>query len=228
MLTICYALEPCEVFPTKSGVDERLSLCLRDDANRYNRWHTLIALAAPCVRSTSPPVRVCSAGSSASYFWRISCALLWVHELNANAKGGITFSRRPSWGASTVINNALIPRFSACCTTRRVAFLSVFTYLGGSEYLSISYAKHWISLRRRTVASIVVALVELRQRSRRMRRMPEWESAIYALIKWPWRGGGELRQTIWTTSCLAAALVRLSSPSGWPNFPRAVAVWNRC
>jgi hypothetical protein len=31
--------------------------------------------------------------------------------------------------------------------------------------------------------------------------------------------------TIWMTPCLAAALVMVNSPSGWPCFPRVMAVW---
>ena len=36
-------------------------------------------------------------------------------------------------------------------------------------------------------------------------------------------GAGEGRRTIWMTPVLAAARVNVSSPSGWPSLPSAVA-----
>ena len=53
-----------------------------------------------------------------------------------------TFSLRPSWGASTVMNKPLIPRLSAYCTSFLVIFLSLFTYLG---VVSIDYTKNAVS-----------------------------------------------------------------------------------
>ena len=53
-----------------------------------------------------------------------------------------TFSLRPSWGASTVINKPLIPRASACCTSFFVISLSLLTYL---KVVSIDYTQ-WCGL----------------------------------------------------------------------------------
>jgi len=63
---------------------------------------------------------------------------------------------------------------------------------GGSEYLVMSSIEYCCG--GRTTASIVVDLAEPRQQSRRMHRMPEWESIIYDLMKWSW--GGEPGRTI--------------------------------
>lgn len=41
------------------------------------------------------------------------------------------------------------------------------------------------------------------------------------------RGVAGDKRTIWMMPCFAAALVRFSSPSGWPNFPSAVADYMR-
>ena len=53
--------------------------------------------------------------------------LVSVCALDTNAME--TFSLRPSWGASTVMNKPLTPRAPACCTSFLVMFLSLLTYL---------------------------------------------------------------------------------------------------
>lgn len=69
-----------------------------------------MARAAPCVLSTdSPDVR-------------------WTFEPSSANFCRMSFSRRPSCGASTVIKRPLMPRFSACWTILRVISRSLFTY----------------------------------------------------------------------------------------------------
>lgn len=69
--TVGDALEPIHVIPVKAGVDERLYIKIdeRMKASGKESHITLIALAAPCERSTlSEPVFFTSEGSSASNF----------------------------------------------------------------------------------------------------------------------------------------------------------------
>lgn len=191
----------------------------------YDEQPTLIALAAPCVRSTLPPTRVCSAGSSASYFWRISYKRCKYTSSQPRVQIGITFSRRPSWGASTVMNRALIPRFSACFTIRCVDFLSVLTYLRTCT----------IKLHRRQASDATVVTYSCIHCG-----WPGWAAStisskphdakvgICEFSSQNDNPGTHIVHTIWTTPCFPAALVKLSSPSGWPSFPSAVAVCSGC
>src|SRR5258705_8228517 len=69
------ALEPWNIVPLEAGIDEALS---PQHVSGWEavRWvctaRTVIALAAPCERSTSLPALLIASGSSASNFWRIS------------------------------------------------------------------------------------------------------------------------------------------------------------
>lgn len=68
-----------------------------------------MARAAPWERSTlSPPVD-------------------WTFEPTSENLERMSFSLRPSWGASTVMNKPLQPLFSACSTMRLVMARSLFT-----------------------------------------------------------------------------------------------------
>lgn len=79
--------------------------------------------------------------SSGLDFWRVLRVELHAHVLHGDiSQYGTqrrlkkrTFSRRPSWGASTVIKRALIPRCSTCCTRRFVISRSLFTYLSSMQ-----------------------------------------------------------------------------------------------
>lgn len=70
-----------------------------------------------------------------------------------------------------------------------------------------------VGRRERTIEAIEFDQAELRLLSRRIRRMLKWGSGpVTTLAKG--REGREGIRTIWITPCLAAARVRLSSPSG--------------
>ena len=124
-----------------------------------------IARAAPWLRSTLSPPVFCTLDPTSLNLERMS------------------FSRRPSCGASTVMNRPLHPLRSACCTIRLVIARSLFTY-NWSHW-------HW----------------------------PSWAASTISSKEHDARVG-----IIWITLCLCAPRVRITSPSGLPSLPSAVAV----
>ena len=111
-----------------------------------NPW-VLLHSAGICVLNPAHCDRLCSASGTINLtttglanFMRICRVKCHAHILSSLVNSGIsnatdvpTFSRRPSCGASTVINSALMPRLSACCTMRFVVVRSLLTYLQTSS-----------------------------------------------------------------------------------------------
>lgn len=136
---------------------------------------TLIARAAPCDRSTpSEPDLLTTEGSSASNFIRMSYRPELERWSTSTTKDIDTFSRRPSCGASTVMNKPLTPRLSACCTSFLVTARSLFTYLEQDE--EFAPPDIFWGVRLLTIGKIELGRAALRRRFRRMNMMPKWGS----------------------------------------------------
>lgn len=158
---------------------------------------------------------------------RISCAypVTQIQYVSGKTKCSKTFSRLPNWGASTVINRPLIPRSSACCTIRFVIFRSLFTYLKiiFSEQLSRLHLKDKYKH---------IQLEELNlARLGSIHDFVEWTRCKGWYLRMMWARYWKIKDYVFTiciTPCFAAALVKFSSPSGWPSLPSAVADCKLC
>ena len=171
IVTFRDALEPWNICPFQAWVDKSLSTVVVS-------WRKFVQRVTHCDRLCGTSGAIDLITARLSDLMGISSVKRHTHILSSHVSLGYdttnepTFSRRPSWGASTVINSALMPRFSACCTMRFVIARSLLTYLQSLRPKLVKSQSNCA----RTTGRIALDLVERHRLFRQRNTKIEWVS----------------------------------------------------